>query len=61
VPKNAKALAWKGPGGMIFAMSSKGMKPRPFFKPAVEASVNYINEQFVKVIEKITSELAGRA
>lgn len=59
-PKRAKVLAWGGGGSMVFARSSKGIKPRPFFKPGIEAASNYIADQFVKVMEKLTDGLAGK-
>jgi len=38
VPKRAKMLAWKGPGGVWrFARSVKGRRPTPYFRPAFEA------------------------
>lgn len=60
VPKTAKALAFKQNGSLAFYRSVKGMKARPFFKPAVEASAEYISEQFTKVIDKLATGLAGR-
>jgi len=59
-PKKAKALAWGSGGSMVFARSTKGMKARPFFKPGIEKSVEYINAQFQKVIERLASGLAGK-
>lgn len=59
-PKAAKVLAWKGSGGMVFARSVAGIKARPFFKPGIEKSADYVAEQFVRVIERLTSGLAGK-
>lgn len=59
-PKAAKVLAWKGSGGMVFARSVAGIKARPFFRPGIEKSADYIAEQFVKVIERLTTGLAGK-
>lgn len=59
-PKSAKVLAWGKGGSMVFARSTAGMKPKPFFKPGVEASIGYIGEQFQRVIDIIMKELAGR-
>jgi HK97 gp10 family phage protein len=56
VPVRAKALYWDG---QFFARSIKGMKPRPFFKPAIEESIGYIHDQFLQVINRIVHELAG--
>lgn len=37
-PKNGKVLAWKGKGpkGIVFARSVKGMRPNPFLKDALK-------------------------
>jgi len=59
-PKSAKVLAWQGATGMMFARSIKGMKPRPFFKPGVEKSADYISQQFTTVLRKITEGMAGK-
>lgn len=59
-PKSAKVLAFSVGGKKMFAASVKGMKARPFFKPGVEKSADYVADQFVKVIEKLASGLAGR-
>lgn len=59
-PKRAKVLAFTVGGKQMFAASVKGMKARPFFKPGVEKSADYIADQFVKVIDKLASGLAGR-
>lgn len=58
-PKKAKALRWKGASGYVFARSTKGQKARPFFKPGVEASADYVSLQFTKVIERLADALAG--
>ncbi len=59
-PKNAKVLAFTSGGSKVFARSTKGMKPRPFFKLGVEESAEYISDQFTKVIDILTRGLAGR-
>lgn len=59
-PKSAKVLAWKGDGGIVFAKSVKGIKARPFFRPGIEKSADYIAEQFIRVIERLTDGLAGK-
>lgn len=59
-PKKAKVLAFKVGGNLVFARSVKGIKARPFFRPAIESSVGYINQQFDKVMDKIIIALAGR-
>lgn len=47
-------------GAIVDSIKRKGTKPHPFFQPAIEASATYINDQFVKVIERLTNELAGK-
>jgi HK97 gp10 family phage protein len=59
-PKTAKVLAFKIGGSQVFARSVKGMKAHPFFKPGIDQSLDYINDQFLKVIAKITEALAGK-
>ncbi len=59
VPKSGKVMAWNGASGPAFARSTKGMKPRPFFKPAIEESVGYIKDQFTHVMTILVRELAG--
>lgn len=59
-PKRAKVLAFTVGGKAVFARSVKGMKARPFFKPGVEKSADYIADQFVKVIERLSHGLAGK-
>lgn len=59
-PKTAKVLAFTSGGSKVFARSSKGMKARPFFKPAIEGSADYIADQFVKVIDILARGLAGK-
>lgn len=38
VPVNARALRWIGPGGVVYAMRSKGTPPRDFLTPALAAA-----------------------
>lgn len=59
-PKKAKVLAFTSGGNQVFARSTKGMKARPFFKPGIEQSAEYISEQFIKVIDILAKQLAGR-
>lgn len=59
-PKKAKVLAFKVGGKLVFARSVEGIQARPFFKPGIEASAQYISDQFVKVIELLTQGLAGK-
>lgn len=59
-PKNAKVLAFAIGGAAVFARSVKGIKARPFFKPGIDASQNYIRAQFDKVGDILMRGLAGR-
>ena len=59
-PKTKKALYFKVAGQPVFARSVKGQKAQPFFKPGVENSKSYVDEQFDKVTEILTRELAGK-
>ena len=58
-PKTASVLAWKQGGSMVFARSVAGIKPKPFFKPGVEASLSYVGKQFETVMDIIMKELKG--
>lgn len=59
-PKGKKALFWKGAPNPYKSIKHPGTKAKPFFAPGVEASSEYIAEQFKKVINRLVSELAGR-
>jgi HK97 gp10 family phage protein len=61
MPKNKKALYWKGAFSPVTVVHHPGTKANPFFKTGVENSQDYINEVFLKVIDRLVSELAGRA
>lgn len=61
VPKSAKALAFTYMGKKVFARSVKGMKAAPFFKPGVDESESYVNQQFDKVAEKLVNVMAGKS
>lgn len=61
-PKNGRVMAWSSKGGgKIFARSTKGMKKRPFFWPAVDESTPYVFAQFDHVADRLLAELAGRS
>lgn len=60
VPKTAKVLAWKGPGGMIFAKKVNGMRAKPFFHPGVDAAMGYVQGQFLTVLDKIAIGIGVR-
>lgn len=59
-PKTGKALKLMIGGVAIFRRSVKGMKARPFFRPGFEASKDYIDKQFTRVLDKLTKQLAGK-
>lgn len=59
-PKAAKALYFKVAGQPVFARSVKGMRPAPFFKPGVEESKTYVDEQFDKVAQILVRHMAGK-
>lgn len=59
-PKKAKVLAFTSGGNQVFARSTKGMKARPFFRPGIEASAEFVSEQFIKVIDILAKQLAGK-
>lgn len=60
-PRSAKVLAWSTDGGMAFARWTRGMRARPYFKPAIEATREYVRSQFSQVTDRLVRELAGRA
>ena len=45
---------------IVNSIKKKGTRAQPFFKPGWEASQNYIQEQFEKVIDRLTVALAGK-
>lgn len=57
-PKSAKVLAFRVGGKQIFTKKVMGMRPKPFFKPGYEAAKGYVEQQFVKVTDRIVKELA---
>lgn len=60
VPRRAKALYFPvGTGEMIWRKSVKGMKPRPFFKWAVEKALPRIAELARAAWEEAFSALGG--
>ncbi len=60
VPKNKKALFWKGALNPYKAVQHPGTKANPFFQRGVEQSINGILEQFTKVAEKLATIMAGK-
>jgi HK97 gp10 family phage protein len=54
VPVTKKALAWKGPGGaMIVRRSVKGMKARPFLRPAFDHKVREVENYFRQALHNV--------
>ena len=45
---------------IIKTIEKRGTKAQPFFKPGWEASQEYINSQFERVLDKLISALMGR-
>lgn len=60
-PTSKKALFWKGAPNPYRLVHHPGTKAKPFFKPGVDATTNYINDQFMKVVEKLIHVMAGHA
>jgi hypothetical protein len=60
-PKSKKALYFQVAGKPVFARSVKGIRPKPFFAPGVEASRTYVDQQFDHAHELIVKQLAGKA
>lgn len=59
-PKNKKALYWKGAHNPYKSVRHPGTKARPFFQPGVDASEEFILQQFTKVAEKLIMIMAGK-
>lgn len=59
LPKKKQALFWNGALNPYKSVHHPGTKARPFFAPGVEASQEYISEQFDQVMQKLINELAG--
>lgn len=57
-PKNAKSLAWKGSGGMVFAKSSKGMKPRKFMRMAYYYTRQRVETRFKEAIASAIEQIS---
>lgn len=60
-PVNKKALFWKGALSPYKSVRHPGTRAKPFFKPAVDATQDYIQEQFTKVTERLINIMAGHA
>lgn len=56
-PKDKKALAWNGPNGMIFAKSTKGMKPKYYMKKAYDSKKQAVEARFNQAIANAVKEL----
>lgn len=60
VPKNKKALFWKGALNPYRAVHHPGTKANPFFERGVDKSEKGIFDIFTGVIERLVREMAGR-
>lgn len=60
MPKNKKALFWKGAMNPYKVIHHPGTKANPFFARGVQKSETGILEQFTKVIERLVKEMAGK-
>lgn len=62
VPVNAKALAFKGPTGTVFAMrvNHPGSKPYPFMEPAFENQAPLIQDMYHDLTDKIVTMMAEK-
>lgn len=49
-----KGVSW----AIVNTIKKRGTKAQPFFKPGWEASQNFINDQFEKVIDRLVNVLA---
>jgi hypothetical protein len=58
-PRNKKALFWPGALHPVSVVHNPGVKARPWFKPAIEASQPFIESQFVKVTETLSRQIAA--
>ena len=63
VPRQAKAMRWQQGGRTIFAKSTKGQKPNPFFQKGIDAATPQLDRIAVQTIQQITRAIAnlGRA
>lgn len=59
-PRNKKALMWPGAAHPVRVVHHPGLKARPFFQPAIEASYAFMNSQFQVVIETISRAIQER-
>jgi len=58
-PVNKKALYWKGASNPYRLVHHPGTKANPFFSTGVNDSEAYIYETFMKVVERLITEMAG--
>lgn len=59
-PKTKKALFWPGAKHPVKMVRHPGIKAKPFFKPGYEAALPYVEAQFEKATELLTTALAGK-
>lgn len=60
-PRRAKALAFMGKGGMVFAkkVNHPGTKPSPFLQPAMENNEGKIVELFRQAMQRVLNKVQG--
>ena len=61
VPRNKQALMWPGAAHPVKRVHHPGLKARPFFQPAIEASYPFMNEQFMLVFATIERAIQTRS
>jgi HK97 gp10 family phage protein len=57
--KNGGPMVWQDGDNTIFAMTTKGMHPKPYFIPAVQAAFDTIDEKLDTFMQNIIAALAG--
>jgi HK97 gp10 family phage protein len=58
-PKNKKALYWNGAASPYRIVHHPGTKANPFFSAGVTESEAYVYEQFMQVVKRLVSTMAG--
>lgn len=59
LPKNKKALFWKGALNPYKAVHHPGTRANPFFQRGIDKSTDAIYAQFAKVAERLITIMAG--
>jgi HK97 gp10 family phage protein len=58
-PVNKKALFWSGAFSPVKSVMHPGTKANPFFQTGVDDSSDYVDNQFMRVVEKLIQIMAG--